>query len=105
MADTTTAPSALAQQLHWAMNAARKSQDKDRTLVLGTIIANLKNRRIELRREPISESGRWRYLDLVLHDPPLVTILIRPMHELDPILFGGHDRHFGIERFKEGTPL
>ncbi len=32
------------------MNAARKAQDKDRTLVLGTIIANLKNREIELRR-------------------------------------------------------
>lgn len=33
-----------------ALNAARKAQDKDRTLVLGTIIANLKNREIELRR-------------------------------------------------------
>jgi len=32
------------------MNAARKAQDKDRTLVLGTIIANLKNREIDLRR-------------------------------------------------------
>jgi uncharacterized protein len=32
------------------MNAARKAQDKDRTLVLGTILANLKNREIELRR-------------------------------------------------------
>ena len=33
-----------------AMNAARKAQDKDRTLVLGTIISNLKNREIDLRR-------------------------------------------------------
>ena len=33
-----------------ALNAARKAQDKERTLVLGTIIANLKNREIELRR-------------------------------------------------------
>ena len=33
-----------------AMNASRKAQDKDRTLVLGTILANLKNREIELRR-------------------------------------------------------
>ena len=33
-----------------ALNAARKAQDKDRTLVLGTILANLKNREIELRR-------------------------------------------------------
>jgi uncharacterized protein YqeY len=32
------------------MNAARKAQDKDRTLVLGTILANLRNREIELRR-------------------------------------------------------
>ena len=32
------------------MNAARKAQQKDRTLVLGTILANLKNREIDLRR-------------------------------------------------------
>jgi uncharacterized protein YqeY len=32
------------------MNAARKAQDKDRTLVLGTIVSNLKNREIDLRR-------------------------------------------------------
>jgi hypothetical protein len=36
--------------LRAALNAARKAQDKDRTLVLGTILANLKNREIELRR-------------------------------------------------------
>ena len=36
------------------MNAARRAQDKDRTLVLGTILANLKNREIELRR-PITD--------------------------------------------------
>jgi uncharacterized protein len=36
------------------MNAARKAQDKDRTLVLGTILANLKNREIELRR-PVTD--------------------------------------------------
>ena len=40
----------LASTLRAAMNAARKAQDKDRTLVLGTILANLKNREIELRR-------------------------------------------------------
>ncbi len=33
-----------------ALNAARKAQDKERTLVLGTILANLKNREIDLRR-------------------------------------------------------
>jgi uncharacterized protein YqeY len=39
-----------AEALRAALNAARKAQDKDRTLVLGTILANLKNREIELRR-------------------------------------------------------
>ncbi len=42
--------SSAADALRAAMNAARKAQDKGRTLVLGTIIANLKNREIELRR-------------------------------------------------------
>jgi uncharacterized protein len=40
----------IAESLRAAMNAARKGQQKDRTLVLGTIIANLKNREIDLRR-------------------------------------------------------
>jgi hypothetical protein len=40
----------VADALRTAMNAARKAQDKDRTLVLGTILANLKNREIDLRR-------------------------------------------------------
>ncbi|HLS47982.1 MAG TPA: GatB/YqeY domain-containing protein [Gemmatimonadales bacterium] len=53
MADTT-APS-LAGTLQAALNAARKAQAKDRTLVLGTILANLKNRQIELRREPTDD--------------------------------------------------
>jgi uncharacterized protein len=33
------------------LNAARKAQDKPRTLVLGTVLSELKNREIELRRE------------------------------------------------------
>jgi uncharacterized protein YqeY len=41
--------------LRTALNAARKAQDKERTLVLGTILANLKNREIELRR-PASDA-------------------------------------------------
>jgi uncharacterized protein YqeY len=45
----------LGEQLRAALNAARKSQDKGRTLVLGTILANLKNREIELRRAPTDE--------------------------------------------------
>jgi hypothetical protein len=42
----------LAEAIRAAMNTARKAQDKDRTLVLGTILANLKNREIELGRLP-----------------------------------------------------
>jgi len=45
----------LASTLRAALNAARKAQDKDRTLVLGTILANLKNREIELRRPATSD--------------------------------------------------
>jgi uncharacterized protein YqeY len=40
----------LTATLRTALNASRKAQDKERTLVLGTILANLKNREIELRR-------------------------------------------------------
>jgi uncharacterized protein YqeY len=46
--------SSLAEQLQAAMNTARKAQDKERTLVLGTILAALKNRQIELRR-PVTD--------------------------------------------------
>ncbi|HYC31208.1 MAG TPA: GatB/YqeY domain-containing protein [Gemmatimonadales bacterium] len=45
----------LAETIRAAMNAARKAQDKDRTLVLGTILANLKNREIELGRLPADD--------------------------------------------------
>jgi uncharacterized protein YqeY len=45
----------VADSLRAAMNAARKAQDKDRTLVLGTILANLKNREIDLRRPATDE--------------------------------------------------
>jgi uncharacterized protein YqeY len=44
-----------AETLRGALTAARKAQDKDRTLVLGTILANLKNREIELRRPPTDD--------------------------------------------------
>ena len=49
------AASSVADVLRAAMNAARKAQDKDRTLVLGTILANLKNREIDLRRPATDE--------------------------------------------------
>jgi len=45
----------LASTLRAELNAARKAQDKPRTLVLGTILANLKNREIELRRPSTDE--------------------------------------------------
>ncbi len=44
-----------AETLRAALIAARKAQDKDRTLVLGTILANLKNRELELRRTPTDD--------------------------------------------------
>lgn len=45
----------LALSLRAALNAARKSQDKPRALVLGTILANLKNRELELGRSPTDD--------------------------------------------------
>lgn len=45
----------LALSLRAALNAARKSQDKARALVLGTILANLKNRELELGRTPTDD--------------------------------------------------
>lgn len=45
----------VAEALRAALTAARKAQDRDRTLVLGTILSNLKNREIELRRLPTNE--------------------------------------------------
>ncbi len=45
----------LASTLRAALNAARKAQQKERTLVLGTILAGLKNREIELRRPATSD--------------------------------------------------
>ena len=47
--------SALLARLQGDLNAARKAQDKPLTLLLGTILADVKNRRIELRRDPADE--------------------------------------------------
>src|SRR5688572_3737590 len=44
--------SELLARLQQDLNAARKAQDKAKTLVLGTTLADIKNRRIELRRDP-----------------------------------------------------
>lgn len=43
--------SSLFDRLQGDLNTARKAQDKARTLLLGTILADVKNRRIELRRD------------------------------------------------------
>jgi uncharacterized protein YqeY len=43
--------STLFSRLQDELNAARKAQDKPRTLLLGTIVSDAKNRRIELRRD------------------------------------------------------
>jgi uncharacterized protein YqeY len=42
---------ALAERLQTDLNASRKGGDKARTLLLGTIIADVRNREIELRRD------------------------------------------------------
>ncbi len=41
----------LMQRLQSDLNASRKAGDKDRTLLLGTILSDVKNREIELKRD------------------------------------------------------
>lgn len=43
--------SALLARLQADLTTARKAQDKAKTLLLGTILADIKNRKIELRRD------------------------------------------------------
>jgi len=45
----------LLERLQSDLTAARKAQDKSRLLVLGTIVADVKNRRIELQRDPTDD--------------------------------------------------
>ena len=47
--------SALLARLQADLNTARKAQDKAKTLLLGTILADIKNRKIELRRDPTDD--------------------------------------------------
>jgi hypothetical protein len=47
--------SALSDRLQRDLTAARKAQDKPLTLLLGTILADVKNRRIELMRDLTDE--------------------------------------------------
>src|SRR5215213_7043670 len=43
--------SELLARLQGDLNASRKAQDKASTLLLGTVLSEVKNRKIELRRE------------------------------------------------------
>lgn len=47
--------SALGDRLQADLNAARKAQDKAGVLLLGTILSDVKNKRIELRSEPTDD--------------------------------------------------
>jgi uncharacterized protein YqeY len=44
--------SELTARLQGDLNSARKSQDKAGTLLLGTVLSEIKNKKIELRRDP-----------------------------------------------------
>jgi uncharacterized protein YqeY len=44
--------SELLARLQADLNASRKAQDKPSTLLLGTLLSEVKNRRIELKRDP-----------------------------------------------------
>ena len=43
----------LLARLQGDLNAARKSQDKAGTLLLSTVLSEVKNKKIELRRDPV----------------------------------------------------
>jgi uncharacterized protein YqeY len=47
--------SGLTERLRADLNSARRERDKLRTLVLGTTLSEVKNRQIELGREPTDE--------------------------------------------------
>src|SRR5437660_10056520 len=44
--------SELLARLQGDLNSSRKAQDKAGTLLLGTVLSEVKNKKIELRREP-----------------------------------------------------
>jgi uncharacterized protein YqeY len=55
VAEASAPQSELAARLQADLNTARKAQDRALTLVLGTVLSDVKNRRIELRREPTDD--------------------------------------------------
>lgn len=55
MGQVVASPSKLAETLQRELNTARKAQDKPRTLLLGTLLAAIKNREFELQRAPTDD--------------------------------------------------
>ena len=47
--------SELLARLQGDLNSARKSQDKAATLLLSTVLSEVKNKKIELRRDPVDD--------------------------------------------------
>ncbi|HVF38808.1 MAG TPA: GatB/YqeY domain-containing protein [Gemmatimonadaceae bacterium] len=47
--------SELLARLQGDLNASRKAQDKASTLLLGTVLSEVKNRKIEMRRDPADQ--------------------------------------------------
>ena len=90
----------VAEALRAAMNAARKAQDKDRTLVLGTILANLKNREIELRR-PATDEEVDRSPAEGHQDPPRGG---RAVHRRRPARAGRRSERAQIKVLEEFLP-
>ena len=86
----------LLDQLSADLVTARKAQDKPRTLLLSTILADVKNRRIELQRDPSdddvidvdhpgggahkAEFDAWRWVPFA-ELPGLIVPFKRPVYE------------------------
>lgn len=80
--------SSLADDLHAALTAARKSRNKDRTQLLGTVLAAVKNRALEQNRVPTGEDA----LD-VLHK----SVKLR-REAVEQYVAGGRDDLAQLER-------
>jgi uncharacterized protein YqeY len=78
----------LADDLHAALTAARKSRNKDRTQLLGTVLAAVKNRALEQNRVPTGEDA----LD-VLHK----SVKLR-REAVEQYVAGGRDDLAQLER-------
>ena len=78
----------LQDRIQSDLNAARKSQDKARTLLLGTVLSEIKNRQLELQRD--------------LTDDDIIEILRRGVkrrrESLDAFSKAGRTELAGVER-------